>query len=38
MPSAAVDPALFVTKNVNSAFYGDPDLQAWLGDRASASS
>jgi nicotinamidase-related amidase len=28
---AAVDPALFVSKNVNSAFYGDPDLQAWLG-------
>ncbi len=31
---AAVDPALFVTKNVNSAFYGDPDLQAWLDERA----
>lgn len=28
---AAVSPALFVTKNVNSAFYGDPDLQSWLG-------
>ena len=28
---AAVDPALFVTKSANSAFYGDPDLQAWLG-------
>jgi nicotinamidase-related amidase len=27
---AAVEPALFVTKNVNSAFYGDPDLQEWL--------
>ncbi|MET0862371.1 MAG: cysteine hydrolase family protein [Microbacterium sp.] len=27
---AAVDPALFVRKNVNSAFYGDPDLGAWL--------
>lgn len=27
---AAVDPALFVTKSVNSAFYGDPDLHAWL--------
>ena len=27
---AAVEPALFVTKNVNSAFYGDPDLHAWL--------
>ena len=31
---AAVDPALFVTKNVNSAFYGDPDLQAWLDAQA----
>lgn len=30
---AAVQPALFVTKNVNSAFYGDPDLHSWLGDR-----
>ena len=30
---AAVEPALFVTKNVNSAFYGDPDLHAWLTDR-----
>lgn len=28
---AAVDPALFVRKNVNSAFYGDVDLHAWLG-------
>ena len=27
---AAVHPALFVTKDVNSAFYGDPDLHAWL--------
>jgi nicotinamidase-related amidase len=25
---------LFVTKHVNSAFYGDPDLQAWLDDRS----
>ena len=24
---------LFVTKHVNSAFYGDPDLEAWLRDR-----
>ncbi|MFC9919345.1 cysteine hydrolase family protein [Agromyces binzhouensis] len=24
---------LFVTKHVNSAFYGDPDLHAWLGER-----
>ncbi|WP_404433917.1 cysteine hydrolase [Microbacterium lacus] len=30
---AAVDPALFVRKNVNSAFYGDVDLHAWLGSR-----
>ncbi|WP_345799814.1 cysteine hydrolase family protein [Microbacterium sp. AZCO] len=30
---AAVSPALFVTKNVNSAFYGDPDLHAWLGEQ-----
>ena len=27
---AAVQSALFVTKHVNSAFYGDPDLHAWL--------
>ncbi|WP_460799762.1 cysteine hydrolase family protein [Microbacterium sp. GXF0217] len=27
---AAVDPALFVTKSVNSAFHGTPDLDAWL--------
>lgn len=27
---AAAAPALFVTKHVNSAFYGDPDLHAWL--------
>ena len=32
-PVAAVEPALFVTKNVNSAFYGDPDLHAWLEER-----
>ncbi|MDI9889737.1 cysteine hydrolase family protein [Microbacterium sp. IEGM 1404] len=30
---AAVEPALFLTKIVNSAFYGDPDLHAWLGER-----
>jgi nicotinamidase-related amidase len=29
-PVAAVEPALFVRKNVNSAFYGDVDLHAWL--------
>lgn len=27
---AAVTPALFLTKHENSAFYGDPDLHAWL--------
>jgi nicotinamidase-related amidase len=27
---AAIDPALTIGKNVNSAFYGDPDLHAWL--------
>ncbi len=27
---AAIEPALTVGKNVNSAFYGDPDLHAWL--------
>ena len=30
---AVVDPALFVTKSVNSAFYGDPDLHSWLGEQ-----
>ncbi|WP_406204174.1 cysteine hydrolase [Kitasatospora sp. NBC_01560] len=27
---AAVEPALHITKQVNSAFYGTPDLHAWL--------
>src|SRR6478735_2469828 len=27
---ASVEPALFVIKSVNSAFYGTPDLHAWL--------
>jgi nicotinamidase-related amidase len=27
---AAIEPALLVTKSVNSAFYGSPDLKAWL--------
>lgn len=27
---AQVDPELLVTKTVNSAFYGTPDLEAWL--------
>lgn len=30
---AALEPALFVSKNVNSAFYGDPDLHAWLDEQ-----
>src|SRR4051794_37044771 len=32
-PVAAVTPDLFVRKSVNSAFYGDVDLHAWLGAR-----
>ena len=30
---AAASPDLLVTKNVNSAFYGDPDLQSWLDEQ-----
>ena len=30
---ASVEADLFVTKHVNSAFYGDPDLHAWLTER-----
>jgi len=30
---AAFEPALLVTKSVNSAFYGEPDLRAWLDER-----
>jgi nicotinamidase-related amidase len=30
---ARVEPAVLVTKNVNSAFYGEPDLQGWLGEQ-----
>ncbi len=30
---AGVEPDVLVTKNVNSAFYGEPDLHAWLGQR-----
>ncbi|MCR2762504.1 cysteine hydrolase [Microbacterium sp. zg.B48] len=33
-PVARVEPALSVAKSVNSAFYGEPDLQAWLGAQA----
>ncbi len=32
-PWPPLEPALLVTKNVNSAFYGDPDLHGWLGER-----
>ncbi len=28
------DPDLLVTKSVNSAFYGDPDLHGWLSERS----
>ena len=31
------EPDLLVTKHVNSAFYGDPDLHGWLGERGIAS-
>jgi nicotinamidase-related amidase len=31
---AAAEPALVVAKTVNSAFYGTPDLHAWLQQRA----
>jgi nicotinamidase-related amidase len=30
---ASIDPAVRVSKSVNSAFYGDPDLHAWLSER-----
>lgn len=30
---ADVEPALLVVKSVNSAFYGEPDLHAWLSGR-----
>ncbi len=30
---AGIDAAVLVTKSVNSAFYGDPDLHAWLTGR-----
>ncbi|WP_417510922.1 cysteine hydrolase family protein [Microbacterium sp.] len=29
-PVGAIEPALLVVKSVNSAFYGSPDLHAWL--------
>jgi nicotinamidase-related amidase len=31
---AAVEPALLVTKQVNSSFHGEPDLDAWLRGQA----
>jgi nicotinamidase-related amidase len=31
------EPDLLVSKSVNSAFYGEPDLDAWLRSRATAS-
>ncbi|MFV9426756.1 cysteine hydrolase family protein [Microbacterium sp. S1037] len=30
---AAVEPDVLVSKSVNSAFYGDPDLRVWLDER-----
>ena len=32
-PEVSGEPDLLVAKRVNSAFYGDPDLHAWLGER-----
>ena len=32
-PDLPPDPDLLVTKNVNSAFFGEPDLHGWLQDR-----
>ena len=32
-PEAGGEPDLLVTKQVNSAFHGDPDLDAWLRER-----
>lgn len=36
-PEVAGEPDLLVTKQVNSAFYGEPDLDAWLRERGIAS-
>ena len=36
-PAVHGEPDLLVTKSVNSAFYGDPDLHAWLQKRGIAS-
>lgn len=32
-PDLPDDPDVLITKNVNSAFFGDPDLHGWLQDR-----
>jgi nicotinamidase-related amidase len=32
-PELPGDPDVLITKNVNSAFFGDPDLHGWLQDR-----
>jgi nicotinamidase-related amidase len=36
-PEVSGEPDLLVTKQVNSAFYGSPDLDAWLRERGIAS-
>src|SRR3954451_6112720 len=36
-PEVSGEPDLLVTKQVNSAFYGSPDLDAWLRERGVAS-
>ena len=36
-PELTGEPDLLVTKQVNSAFYGEPDLDAWLRERAISS-
>src|SRR3954453_18950041 len=35
-PSVTGEPDLFVTKDVNSSFLGEPDLEEWLRERAIA--
>jgi nicotinamidase-related amidase len=32
-PQVSGEPDLLVAKSTNSAFYGEPDLHAWLGER-----
>ena len=36
-PEVSGEPDLLVTKQVNSAFYGSPDLDAWLRERGISS-